>query len=227
MIRFCCLFSAVFLLLFSLPVAAADTGPPADMKRVVSVGDGPSVWIFALEKDHGKWRVALKTAGFVGRNGLTFIKREGDGKTPAGTYALERAFGIFDNPGTNLPYTRLTDNDCWVDDPDSLYYNQRMPCNAADREWRSAEILSKGKEAYRYALVIEYNTRPVVARAGSALFLHVSQGMPTAGCISLPEEEMKTLLRFVDQGTKITIAPSVRDLPEPDIQATIQAVTKN
>lgn len=69
------------------------------------------------------------------------------------------------------------------------------------------------------------NTRPVVSPAGSAIFLHVSEGKPTSGCISLPEDDVKTLLRFIDHSTKITLVRDIRDLQEPDIQATIRAAT--
>ncbi len=83
MSRFFRFIFSLFLLLFSLPSAIADAGQPTDVKRIISVGDGPGVQVFALEKTHEKWQLALKTAGFAGRNGLTSRKEEGDGKTPA------------------------------------------------------------------------------------------------------------------------------------------------
>ena len=81
-----------------------------------------------------------------------------------------------------------------------------------DRDWRSAEDLSKEIIAYKYVAVIEYNTGPVTKGAGSAIFLHCDQGKPTAGCVSVPEETMIRLLRFIRPGDGIIIANSTREL---------------
>jgi len=69
--------------------------------------------------------------------------------------------------------------------------------------------------AYDYGAVIDYNTAPVVPGAGSAIFLHVSTGGPTAGCVSLPGAQLLAVLRWLDpadqprivMGTVATIAP--------------------
>jgi L,D-peptidoglycan transpeptidase YkuD (ErfK/YbiS/YcfS/YnhG family) len=45
--------------------------------------------------------------------------------------------------------------------------------------------------------VIDYNTRPVVAGRGSAIFLHVNGRGATAGCVSLPEARLVRLLRWL------------------------------
>jgi L,D-peptidoglycan transpeptidase YkuD (ErfK/YbiS/YcfS/YnhG family) len=50
--------------------------------------------------------------------------------------------------------------------------------------------------AYDYAAVIAYNTARVPGR-GSAIFLHVGTGGPTAGCVSLPEAELIKVLRWL------------------------------
>ena len=53
--------------------------------------------------------------------------------------------------------------------------------------------------AYDHGAVIAYNT----ARSpglGSAIFLHVSTGGPTAGCVSLPASQLVEGLRWLDPG---------------------------
>jgi len=50
--------------------------------------------------------------------------------------------------------------------------------------------------AYDYAAVIAYNTARVPG-LGSAIFLHVGTGGPTAGCVSLPEPEAIRVLRWL------------------------------
>ena len=162
----------------------------------------------AYEKKQGAWVEVLHAGGFVGRNGISSQKREGDGATPAGLYSVRRAFGNADDPGSLLPYHRLEPDDVWVDDPASGYYNTMTKGGAPDRDWRSAEEMT----AYKYAVVIEYNTDPVVKGAGSAIFLHCDQGRPTAGCVSVSEETMIRLLRFCRSGDGIIIARSMREL---------------
>jgi len=164
------------------------------------------------EKKNEVWIEYLHADGFVGRNGISSDKREADGATPAGLYSLRRAFGIAENPGSLLPYHQLEPNDYWVDDPASRYYNTMAKGDVPDRDWHSAEDLSKEIVAYKYAAVIEYNTDPVTKGAGSAIFLHCDLGKPTAGCVSVPEETMIRLLRFIRSGDGIIIANSMREL---------------
>ncbi|MDR1019622.1 MAG: hypothetical protein LBL73_02605 [Synergistaceae bacterium] len=44
------------------------------------------------------------------------------------------------------------------------------------------------------------------------MFLHCSTNSPTAGCVSVSEEDMARLLKFIDSGTMIAIAGSVSEL---------------
>ena len=51
-------------------------------------------------------------------------KREGDGRTPSGTYGFEFLFGVEPDPGVALPYRRVTGPSIvWDDDPSSPSYN--------------------------------------------------------------------------------------------------------
>jgi L,D-peptidoglycan transpeptidase YkuD (ErfK/YbiS/YcfS/YnhG family) len=142
-------------------------------------------------------------AGHVGTAGLAPAgeKREGDGRTPRGTFPLRRGFGTAANPGTTLPWMRVGSRDVWVDDPRSSLYNshQLLPANG---RWRSAEKLNI--RAYEYAQLIGYNEkrRPGL---GSAIFLHIDGGRPTAGCVSVPRAAVLRLLRWQRPGAVITI----------------------
>ena len=60
--------------------------------------------------------------------------------------------------------------------------------------------------AYRYAVVIDYNRNPVVPGAGSAFFLHVNIGKPTQGCVTLSEQNLLTVLRWLDPAAHPRIA---------------------
>jgi L,D-peptidoglycan transpeptidase YkuD (ErfK/YbiS/YcfS/YnhG family) len=142
-------------------------------------------------------------AGHVGTNGLAPLgaKREGDGRTPRGAFPLRGGFGTAANPGTALPWMRVTARDVWVDDSASRLYNthQVLPANG---RWRSAEKLNI--RAYEYAQVIGYNEarKPGL---GSAIFLHLDSGRPTAGCVSVPRAALLPLLRWQRPGSVMAI----------------------
>ena len=181
-------------------------------RLIVVLAKNTTAKLWAYEKKEGVWAEYLHASGFVGRNGISSDKREGDGTTPAGLYSLRRAFGNAEDPGSHLPYQKLKPDDFWVDDPASRYYNTMVKGDVLDRDWSSAEELSAETIAYKYAVVIEYNTDSVTKGAGSAIFLHCDQGRPTAGCVSVPEEVMIRLLRFIHSGDGIIIASSAREL---------------
>lgn len=195
---------------------AADTAPEAVLQKIgtnrnralIVQADGTAMTLYAYEKSNGKWRPAFESKGFVGKGGVGRNKKEGDGKTPTGVFTINRAFGIKNNPGSNLPYTKVGKDDYWVDDPASVHYNTWAKGSVPNRDWKSAEHLITETRAYAYAAVIEYNTNPIVKGAGSAIFLHCSKGRPTAGCVSVPEADMVRLLKFLQPGDIIAIMDS-------------------
>jgi len=149
-----------------------------------------------FEKDSGAWKVVVPpVTAHVGYNGFAQDKREGDGRTPAGVYGLSLAFGTDADPGTHLTYRRATQNDVWVDDPSSSLYNtwQTAPANG---RWRSAEQLYQ-PAPYAYAAAVAYNTARTPGR-GSAIFLHISLGHATSGCVSIDESALLRVLRWLD-----------------------------
>ena len=141
----------------------------------------------------GPWQARL------GRSGLSAHKREGDGTTPAGTFRLgATVYGIAPNPGVHLRYRRLTCGDWWDEDPSSPTYNsfRHVACGLAPPFRGDSEALWRISPQYRYFAVIDYNADPVVPGRGSAIFLHVAVGA-TAGCVSLPEQRLVRLLRWL------------------------------
>ncbi|MBO5514825.1 MAG: hypothetical protein J5963_01835, partial [Schwartzia sp.] len=66
-----------------------------------------TAWVSMHEKDQeGNWRVVMTTPGFIGKEGLGKTQ-EGDGRTPVGTFRFNAAFGIAEDPGCAIPYTRV------------------------------------------------------------------------------------------------------------------------
>lgn len=203
------LFFCVIFMTAGTRVSASQQEAPVEIE-VLAEGTKARLSVF-VSTPEGRKEV-LKSEGFVGRSGVGRDKKEGDGKTPLGVYDVKRAFGLAENPGTGIPYVQVTSADVWVDDPASRYYNQSARNDAPDKDWQSAEKLIEVGDAYKYAAVIEYNTTDIVKGAGSAIFLHCSTGRPTAGCISIPEKDMKQLLRLLVPGTRIRIMDSSRPL---------------
>lgn len=140
------------------------------------------------------------TAGVVGRSGVAppGEKREGDGRTPTGTFRLGPAFGYAERIDTKLDYRQATDADVWVDDPHSPDYNRwvTMPTAAA-----SFEKMRRDDDLYEYGAVIGYNTDPVAPGRGSAIFLHVwrGAGRSTDGCVAVGKAELVGVLRWLDR----------------------------
>lgn len=143
------------------------------------------------------WKRILTAPGYVGRNGFAEpgAKREGDGKSPTGSYSLTEAFGEGD-PGTALPYRTLRDTgDCWGSTIGDERYNRhyRGTCLPADENL--SQIMKDGP--YRQAVVINHNRppdSPIVQGNGSAIFMHVGAGR-TAGCVSMARPRLETIMR--------------------------------
>lgn len=152
----------------------------------------------------GPWRANL------GATGLSARKREGDGSTPTGTYRFGAMYGIEPDPGVAFSYHRLTCGDWWDEDPRTPAYNRfaHVACGSRPAFAGRSEALWRISPQYRYFAVIDYNAHPVVAGRGSAIFLHVSDGGPTAGCVSLPEARLLRVFRWLRPGAVIHIGIS-------------------
>ncbi|MGK5111977.1 L,D-transpeptidase family protein [Geodermatophilus sp. CPCC 205506] len=160
---------------------------------------GPAGWTAVL----GPVRARLGSAG-VG------AASESSTRTPAGTHPLTEAFGRAADPGSGLPYRVVDDQDWWVSDVASPLYNQHTRCAAGTcpfDESVSENLLAAGA-VYDSAVVIDYNRggRP---GAGSAFFLHVTNGAPTAGCVAIDRGSLRTLLQWLDAGASPLIAIGV------------------
>jgi zinc D-Ala-D-Ala dipeptidase len=172
---------------------------------------------FERRGTRGAWaRAGADVEVAVGRNGLGWgaglvgtgdaagpRKKEGDGKAPAGLFALGTAFGFApfrEAAWLRLPYTPLTPSVECVDDVASRRYNLIVDRAAAgDVDWNSSERM-RSVEGYRWGLVVRHNARPPVAGRGSCIFLHVwaGPGKGTAGCTAMEESSLTELLRWLD-----------------------------
>jgi L,D-peptidoglycan transpeptidase YkuD (ErfK/YbiS/YcfS/YnhG family) len=137
-------------------------------------------------------------AAHLGSGGLTTQPSETKPATPIGSFTLTQAFGSAGNPGTPLPYFRTDSSDWWVSDANSPLYNTHQRCSTGcPFNTAAGENLYQAGFVYTYAVVIDYNRSPVTPGAGSAFFLHVSNGSATVGCISIPEANLVAIMSWL------------------------------
>jgi L,D-peptidoglycan transpeptidase YkuD (ErfK/YbiS/YcfS/YnhG family) len=168
-----------------------DTGKATQLVTVVAATRTSTQGSLRLWTKRGAcWQqLAGPWTAWLGGNGTSPAKREGDRRTPAGIFGFLRTmYGLAPNPGVHYAYRRVVCGDWWVEDPASPYYNRfrHVRCGSKPPFRTTSEDLSRSPTAYRHFAVIAYNTSPVVPGRGSGIFLHVSRGRPTLGCVSLP-----------------------------------------
>lgn len=146
---------------------------------------------------------------WVGKDGVGRAS-ETSSRTPAGTFPLTEGFGRQADPGTAVPYRLVDAQDWWVSDATSPHYNQHARCAPGTcpfDEARGENLLAAGA-VYDYALVIGYN-RSGTPGAGSAFFLHVTNGSPTVGCVAIDRAALVTLMRWLDPAAHPLVAIGV------------------
>ncbi len=171
------------------------------------------------------WRkVGPEIPVVVGRTGIAHAgaKKEGDGKSPAGIYPIGTAFGYAPSADFRIPYRQLRDTTECVDDAASKFYNEvvdRDQVPAAD--WKSSEKMRSVGE-YVWGVVVNYNTPPVAGK-GSCIFLHVWGGpnSTTAGCTAMREEDLLTVLRWLDPAKN----PKLVQYARPEEPVTVPGAT--
>ncbi|MEQ9169876.1 MAG: L,D-transpeptidase family protein [Rhodospirillales bacterium] len=168
------------------------------MEIIVTRGDSPTRGRVTWGRNHAPCA--------LGRAGIALIKREGDGATPMGRFALRRLFYRADRrtrPETALPTSPITPNLGWCDDPTSPAYNRlvRLPC-----PWRH-EVLARADGVYDLVVVLGHNDAPPEPGAGSAIFLHLATPdlAPTEGCVALADADLADLLRAARPGDVMTV----------------------
>ncbi|MGA2251535.1 L,D-transpeptidase family protein [Terracidiphilus sp.] len=197
---------------------------------------------FERNTSHEKWEPVGKPISIVvGRNGMGWgigllapaasgiraaadpVKREGDGRSPAGIFTLGTAFGYASQPlpGLKLPYLSLTASTECVDDVHSKHYNRIVDRSTVSSDWNSSEHMRDAGRAYQWGVVIDHNSivkegggHPPVPAGGSCVFMHIwsGPGQGTAGCTAMPQSELEGVLLWLDSARK----PLLVQLPAAD-----------
>lgn len=185
--------------------AVLDCANETNQIVLVDYISGSKAELTVHEKKSGVWKQIYSCTAYLGKNGIDKT-REGDKKTPTGTFNLTKPFGIKDDPGANMKYTKVNKYHYWCGTSGSEYYNQLVDMREVDRKYTSSdEYLIKYKGVYNYCMFIDYN-RKGEANKGSCIFLHCSDSRKyTSGCIAIPEKAMKKIIQWAEPGAKIVI----------------------
>lgn len=160
------------------------------------------VKVQTFSKDrYGNWHRELIIDGITGKYGFTHHFYEGSKQAPAGKYTITQAFGRYKNPGTKMPYHRITPDDVWVDNVHSKYYNTLQSKRKTHEQSENMNI-----PQYDYGFVIDYNTKRIKGK-GSAIFFHVDTGNYdyTLGCTAVSKNNVIRILKWLDPKKKPVI----------------------
>ncbi len=162
-------------------------------------------WPVIIGRSGAAWGTGLHAAAAGGPT-----KREGDGRAPAGVFAIGDAFGYAATADTALPYRAMTAGDWCIDVPDSPLYNRLVHVDQVgtaaiegSTEPMRRDIHKDGDVRYVQGFVIEHNAA-AAPRGGSCIFAHVwkSPDTPTAGCTAMDAAHMQSLLAWLDPAAR-------------------------
>lgn len=146
-------------------------------------------------------------------------KSEGDGRAPAGVFAIPALFGERKPvEALHLPFVLVSSGLKCIDDPGSAHYNRFVDIEqGAHKDWASCEDMLRSDERYTLGAVVAHNLDPVVPGAGSCIFLHVwgGLGVPTAGCTAMEPADMRALACWLDDVAN----PVLVQLPRAEYEA--------
>lgn len=192
--------------LFSQPISTERNGEYRIGIKTAINGDYHAELTVYQAKD-GKYEKLFSCDALVGKNGPG-KQSEGDTKTPLGTWEIGNAYGIKDNPGTKIPFTKVTDDMYWcATGSNGKKYNTLL--NKKDdpnNDYSEDEHLIDYPIRYAYFLDMGYN-KAGAPYAGNAIFLHCwkEPNYPTGGCVAVSEKNMVKILKTITPGTSVTI----------------------
>ena len=142
----------------------------------------------------------------IGKNGTTKFKKEGDLKTPKGTFEIENLYYRKDRlakPKTKLKCIEINKYMGWCDDINAKkYYNKLINIKSKLHH----ENLFREDHKYDLIIPIKYNFKKIIPGKGSCIFLHLTNNYKaTAGCIALKKKDFIIMLKLITKKTKIKI----------------------
>ena len=175
---------------------------------IVVAGVGTSTaYVTMHEKQNGVWKQIIATPGFIGLDGLGDANIR-DCYTPIGTFTIDKAFGLAEDPGCAMEYVRVDDSYYWSGDSrEGKRFNELVSLrDIPDLDTGESEHIADFPFAYRYVLNMGYNA-DCETEKGFAFFFHSFRvNRPyTGGCVAVPESVMLVIMRTVRPGCRITL----------------------
>lgn len=186
----------------SRPREIPDLGPgtraavPVTTRQVLVVtgeardGNRSTAVLYELDPQQGWKPESGRWPAHNALRGWTDEHRQGDLRSPIGVFGLTDAGGRLRDPGTRLPY-------------------DHGPAFRISGTGFEGEPLAG---SFDHVVAINYNrrpgtspldwTRPLGSAKGGGIWIHVDHGGPTQGCVSLPQAQMKELLRRLNPALK-------------------------
>ncbi|NNF59312.1 MAG: hypothetical protein HKN04_13840, partial [Rhodothermaceae bacterium] len=126
------------------------------------------------------------------------VKQEGDGRAPAGVFALTETFGYAEAADTGLPYIATNASVECVDDSASRYYNRVLARDSVAVDWTSHEEMRRRDDLYRLGVIVAHNAEAEPG-GGSCIFLHVwrGPGSTPSGCTAMRSEAMDAVAAWL------------------------------
>jgi L,D-peptidoglycan transpeptidase YkuD (ErfK/YbiS/YcfS/YnhG family) len=215
LVSICAAFSAALVAVASAPPSLAESpwfqanvGNATQVLSVVSTG-GSTAKMDVWQRDANGWQpVGTAIPVHVGANGMVPQSHDGEMATPMGIFSLDFAFGTQPSPGGGLQYVQVTRDYWWDGDMNSPTYNTMQICKKADCAFDTNP--ASGTEnlyipQYAHAVVMGVNKARVPGNGG-AFFVHTTDGGATAGCVSLDDDTLVKIIRWLQPGALIAVA---------------------
>ena len=143
----------------------------------------------------------------IGKKGSTNKKKEGDQKTPSGTFEIENLYFRKDRlkkPQTFLKCVEIKKDMGWCDDTRfPKKYNKLLKIQKGIKH----EKLKRKDYKYDLFIPIKYNFKKPKMGLGSCIFIHLTKNYkPTAGCIALKRKDFLIMLKLIKKNSKIKIS---------------------
>ncbi len=142
----------------------------------------------------------------IGKKGSTINKKEGDKKTPKGTFEIENLYFRKDRikkPSTSLKCVEIKKDMGWCDD---IHFPKKYNKVLKIKKKIKHEKLKRKDNKYDLIIPIKYNFKKPIIGKGSCIFIHLTKDYkPTAGCIALKEKDFLIMLKLINKKTKIKI----------------------
>jgi D-alanyl-D-alanine dipeptidase len=221
----------IFLLLLTFACSQPDENkviPNSSSQMILVLTDSTKatkgeLYYFDRNVNEFNWKISSEKIPVVlGSNGLGWgnglhnslshsnfpIKKEGDGRSPAGVFNLSSVFGYKSSGEMShlkMPYIHITEMVECIDDANSKFYNRIVSRDDILKDdsidWQSSEKMRFAEIYYELGVVVDHNTDPIQSGTGSCIFLHnwMDENETMAGCTAMDPFNMEEIINWLDE----------------------------